>query len=63
MAPIKHEKNCKTCEHCVLGATRRFKCTALPNNPANWWDGYPEEHWCSVHYTAKKEPIKVTQEK
>jgi len=53
MALIKREKNCENCAHCVTGANRRFRCTALPSNPGLWWDGYASEHWCSVYYSPK----------
>jgi len=53
MALIKREKNCSNCQHCVEGANRRFRCTALPNSPSAWWDGYASEHWCSVYYSPK----------
>ena len=44
MALIKREKNCSNCQHCVEGANRRFRCTALPNSPSAWWDGYASKH-------------------
>lgn len=55
MAINKREQNCSVCEHCVTGAAKRFRCTALPANPGQWWDGFPEQHWCSVYYSPKKQ--------
>ena len=66
MAVVKREKNCSNCDNCVSGAQRRFRCIALPSKPNDWWDGFPEEHACSIHWIPKKDvkgPIKATQEK
>jgi len=63
MALIKREKNCENCAHCVTGANRRFRCTALPSNPGLWWDGYASEHWCSVYYSPKTKVTSPVEEK
>ena len=62
--PIDKTKTCATCKHCVRGALRRFRCAALPQNPGNYWDGHPEQHWCTVYWEdansskSKVEPVK-----
>jgi len=73
MAVVKREKNCGNCIHCFMGGNvRRFRCTAIPRDPSEWWDGFPQDHWCASNWEEKKEvespkevkpPIKVTQEK
>ena len=67
MAKENREQNCGNCTHCVsIPANRRFRCTAVPTDPSIFWNGFPEDHWCGVHWAPKKvekPPIKVTQEK
>lgn len=51
------DKNCGNCEHCYTGGNaRRFRCMAIPHNPADWWEGLPSGHWCASHWTPKTTP-------
>ena len=36
-----------------MSANRRFRCTALPKNPGEYWDGHPEQHTCGVYWESK----------
>ena len=55
MAINKREQNCSNCNNCVEGASKRFRCTALPGDPSVYWNGWPSEHWCTVYYSPKKQ--------
>lgn len=56
-------KNCGNCKHCVaVTANRRFRCTAIPRNPGEFWDGFAEQHWCGVYWEAKAPTPDVTKQ-